>query len=359
MKKHLVLVINIILVIAIVAAVVFVVFNATNSKDDNENEKNNSAPTFETISKGDGQVGVVTQKLKTYTVGVIQHSNIDNCNDVYDGITTSLGFSGDKATFVVDHALAEDNDKCKEEIQRFIDEDVDAIIAIGPFAAKLAKSMTTDIPIVFAAVQEPAKEGLVESNEVPGGNISGVSDYTPCFEQIYSVKQIFPDCKKIGAIYNATDTRSVEQALMGKKEAERDDVNIPYEQYKVATEDDIEEALESMLDDGVEVIYIPVDKYMLSNIDMVVDFSLKHKIPVFCGNKTMLDKGCFATRVINYQAIGNKVSEMVVNVLVNGADISKMPVSYDNDCDLYINQSTLSKLGVTIPADIAPTAAYS
>ncbi len=351
MKKHLVLLINIVLVVAIVVAVVFIVFKATSSKDDvDKTEKESvSQTTYEEYSTFEN---TQTKPIKTYSIGVIQHSDIDNCNNVYKGISEEIVKYSQQGSFMIDYALEEVNEKCKEAVQRFIDDDVDLIVAIGPFAAKLASEMTTDIPVVFAAVQQPAREGLVDTNEVPGGNVTGVSDYTPCFEQIKSVKLMFPDCKKIGAIYNATDKNSVEQALMGKKEAERDEVNIPYEEYKVATEEGIREALDSMVDDGVEVIYVPADDYMNNKLDLIIDFSYEHNIPVICSNESMLDKGCFSTCAINYISIGNKVAEMVVDILVNSKDVSTLPVSYTNNSYLYINKDALDKLDVDIPYDV-------
>ena len=46
-------------------------------------------------------------------------------------------------------------------------------------AAQSMASKTKDIPILVTAVTDPADSGLVESNEVPGGNVTGTSDLTP------------------------------------------------------------------------------------------------------------------------------------------------------------------------------------
>lgn len=61
--------------------------------------------------------------------------------------------------------------------------------------------MTDSIPILVSAVTDPAASGLVESNEVPGGNVSGTSDLTPVKEQIDLMQQIIPDVKKVGLLY--------------------------------------------------------------------------------------------------------------------------------------------------------------
>ena len=52
------------------------------------------------------------------------------------------------------------------------------IVAIATPVAMVMQSATedTDIPVIFSAVSDPVGAGLVESMDVPGGNITGTSD---------------------------------------------------------------------------------------------------------------------------------------------------------------------------------------
>ena len=346
MKKHLVLIISTVLIAAILAVVGFAVIQAFRMPAPTE-------PTEKSTQTETTPTEAVTEPVVVYDIGIIQHSDVENCNNIYQGFIAELASKGyvNNNNINLDYRLEENNDKCKEAIKHFVDSDYDMIVAIGPFAAKLAASMTEDIPILFAAVQEPETVGLVKSNEVPGGNITGVSDYTPCFEQVYSVKQLFPECKRIGAIYTATDTDSVTQAIMGRKEAKREEVNIPYSEYPVNNKDDISKALDSMVDDGVEVIYTPIDSFVMKNLDEIVDFSYKNQIPIICGNKAMLDKGCFSTSITSYPAIGRKTGELALDILVDGAKPATMPVAYTYDCYLHINADAMVELNITNISD--------
>ncbi len=347
MKKHLVLIVNIVLILAILGGVFFAMYRASKMKVDNPKP----ASTFDEVASADEQP---TQPQEIYTIGIIQHSNVDNANNVYQGFIAELAANGyiNNNNIILDYYLEEDNDKCKEVVQKFIDEDYDLIFTIGPFATKLAASMTTEIPIVFGAVQEPELESYVESNEAPGGNVTGVSDYTPCFEQIDSIKLMLPDTKKIGAIYSAANENSVTQALIGEKEAQTEQVDIEYVKYPVKDADEIETTLESMKEDGVEVIYAPVDAFINKNLEPIVDFSYENKVPIVCGNLTMLEKGCFSTGVINYPSIGGAAGDIALDILKGEAQPATTPIAYIYECYLHINEKAMKKLGIELTDDV-------
>lgn len=350
MKKHLVLIMNVLLVLAILGGVFFAMYRAsqmTHIADD-------VPATVDEVATKDEET--VAQQI--FNIGIIQHSNVPNCNNVYQGFIAQLAANGyiNNNNIYLDYALEEDDKKCKEAIGRFIDEEYDLIFSIGPYATKLAASMTDEIPIVFGAVAEPEQEEFVDTNEVPGGNVTGVSDYTPCFEQIDSIKLMFPDTKMIGAIYQATNEESLTQVLIGEKEAQTEHINIDYKKYPVTTSDEITQALEEMYNDGVEVVYVPVDKFINKNLKIIVNFSYDFDIPIVCGNTTMLEKGCFSTCIINYPSIGGTAGDMALDILLDGADPAKIPIAYIYDSYLHINESAMEKLEVELPDEILETA---
>ncbi len=352
MKKNLVLIVNIVLILAILSGVFFVMYK-TATKDSNKNE-----PTVNVTQTEPATPDEPTTLPVIYTVGVIQRSDVPNCNNIYQGFIAELAANGyiNKNTINIDYVLEEDTNKCKEAIQRFIDSEYDMIFTIGPLCTKLAASMTTDIPIVFAAVQEPEQEDFVESNEAPGRNVTGVSDYTPCFEQIDSIKLMFPDTEKIGAVYFATNTESVTQAIIGEKEAQTENINIPYEKYPVKNKKELKNTLNKMVEDGVDVIYTPEDSFITKNIDTVLAVANDNKIPVICANTEMLKKGCFSTCVINYPSIGGEAADIVLDILYKDAQPATTPIAYIYDCYLHINEEAMKTLGITLSDEVLETA---
>jgi putative tryptophan/tyrosine transport system substrate-binding protein len=77
---------------------------------------------------------------------------------------------------------------------------VDVIITRGTAEAKAAASATKAISIVMAGIGDPVGEGLVRSLARPGGNITGLSNFSPQLtaKRIQFIKEAMPSTKRIG-----------------------------------------------------------------------------------------------------------------------------------------------------------------
>ncbi len=73
---------------------------------------------------------------------------------------------------------------------------MDLIYAISTPAAQAAKQTTEEIPILFSAVTDPVLSELIETMEVPGGNITGTSDASPMDKQLQLFKDLDENIKK-------------------------------------------------------------------------------------------------------------------------------------------------------------------
>ena len=268
---------------------------------------------------------------ETYKIGVLQltqHVALDKTNE---GFVAALDDAGIKYEIDQQNAAGEQS-ACQTIAEKLVNDKDD---------------LTDSIPILVSAVTDPAASGLVESNEVPGGNVSGTSDLTPVKEQIDLMQQIIPDVKKVGLLYCSAEANSVLQIDMAKEAL--DTAGIEYEDYTVSNSNEIPTVVESMVG-NVDCVYTPTDNMIAAGMATVTMVTNENKLPVICGEKGMVDAGGLATYGIDYYQLGYMTGEQAVKILTEGADISKMPIGYldASKCELSVNEETAETLGIDV-----------
>ncbi len=343
MKKNLVIALSVILIIAVIGVVVFSIVLAMNK------QKN-----IDTAISTNDQVAASAPAIETrydehYKVGVIQTGLGSASKDCYGGFMMELDENGVLASLDVEYIVEDNEELCRTKIKELIaGGDIDLLYTIGRFASETAAELTKDIPIVFGAVNSPDEVGLVESNEAPGGNVTGVSSYTPCFEQIDLIHTILPKAKTVAALYSATDQDAVLQGIIAAREAKN--IGLDCTQYTIEDKAALESALKKIKENKTEVIYIPVDKFLSSNIATILDFANENSIPVICGDEATLAQGALGTSVINYESIGRKAAGMVEAILFEKKAPATLSVMYKHDCTNMVNKAVRDKLKIEIPA---------
>ena len=121
-----------------------------------------------------------------YTIGIMQLAEHDALNLAQQGFVDRLaerGYTdGDKVTLLIENGQGDQNNLVTIA-DKFVSENVDLAFCIATPSTQAMASKTTTIPIVATAVTSFTKAGLVESDEQPGGNITGTSDLNPITDQ--------------------------------------------------------------------------------------------------------------------------------------------------------------------------------
>ncbi len=164
---------------------------------------------------------VTTAQAKDVTVAVtaiVEHPALDAARDGVKDALAAAGFKeGENLKFV--YQSAQGNPATAAQIARqFVGEAPDVIVPISTPSAQAVVSATRDIPIVFTAVSDPVGAQLVKDMAKPGGNVTGLSDMSPVAEHIKLIKEVMPNIKKLGYLYNSGETNSV-SLLAALKEA--------------------------------------------------------------------------------------------------------------------------------------------
>lgn len=284
-----------------------------------------------------------------YHVGVIQlveHEALDAATEGFqDALKEKLG---DKVVFDVQNAQGEETN-CATICTKFVNDDVDLIMANATQALTSAATATPAIPIVGTSVTDFVTTGTVESNDKPGTNVTGTSDLAPIDQQIALLKRLVPDAKTVGILYCSSEANSVYQAEEAQKELEKEGIKV--EVYTVADSNDIQQVVTKAADNS-DAIYIPTDNTIASNMEIVKNVTVPEKVPVIAGEENMCAVGGLATLSISYYNIGYNAGLMAYDILVNGKDPAEMPIQYADEITLKYNAEIASELGIQIPDDM-------
>lgn len=195
-------------------------------------------------STADDDAAATTTSDKTYKIGVLQYVQHDALDASNEGFFAALDDLGIKYDADQQNAAGEAS-SCQTISETLVNDGDDLIFTIATPAAQSVAGATSDIPILLTAVTDPAESGLVESNDAPGGNVTGTSDMTPVKEQIDLLKKLIPDAKTVGVLYCSAESNSVLQADMAKEACKA--AGLEAADYTVSSSNEIQTVVESMI----------------------------------------------------------------------------------------------------------------
>ena len=289
-------------------------------------------------------------------VGILQIVEHPSLNTIRESIIKELASKGykDGDNITIDYQNAQgDQTNLKTIAQKFVNNKYDLIIAIATPSAQAVVSETKDIPVLFSAATDPVGSGLVKSMDTPNGNVTGTSDRVSAEKIMELAKRITPNIKRIGALYNSSETNSVSVINNLKDYAQKNNMTIV--EATVTNSSEVQQAVNSLVG-KVDAIFSPIDNTVASAMPVVAQTANKAKIPVYVGADSMVKDGGLATYGINYTILGKETADMAVDIL-KGKKPGDIPVKTMSDMDIYVNQSTADAIGVKLPDDVLKQAA--
>ena len=283
----------------------------------------------------------------TYTVGIIQqmeHAALDAATQGFQDKLTEL--LGDDVAFDYKNAQGEQTN-CTTIATKFVSDGVDLIMANATTALQSAYAATADIPIVGTSVTDYVTAGVVDSNEVPGRNVTGVSDLSSIDAQIDVLLQFCEEDTKVAVVYCSAEPNSIYQADLAEKYLKSLDRD--YAVYTVADSNEIQAVLTNAVGE-CGAVYIPTDNTLANNMEIVKNVTVPAGVPSFAGAEQMCMEGALSTLSISYYDLGVKAGEMAYEILVNGANPAEMPVAFVSEgITPKYNADIAATLGVTVP----------
>ena len=286
-----------------------------------------------------------------YHIGICQwekHTALDEATRGFqDALTEKLG-----EDVVFDMQIAEGNaQNCQGIINGFVSDEVDLIRANATSALKAASQATNIIPIVATSITDYATAlNMREWTGATGMNVTGTSDLAPIESQADMIQELVPNAGKVGILYCSTETNSIFQAqMMGTILTEK---GLPFEMYTITVKEELEKVVQKAVSQ-CDVLYIPTDNTMASQVELLREILISAKVPMIAGEEGLCEAGVAALS-ISYYDIGYSAGEMAYEILVEGKAPGEIDVRYAQQVTKKYNVENCKALGILVPQDYEP-----
>jgi ABC-type uncharacterized transport system substrate-binding protein len=213
----------------------------------------------------------------------------------------------------------------------------------GDDAVRAAKAATASIPIVAMFGADPVEAGLVGSINRPGGNITGVTQFsiTLAAKRAALLHELLPRAETIAVLSNPTSptaagqTREVERAARA--------LGIRSHVVTATTEGDFEGAFAMMVRERAAGLVVLADPFFTISRATIIALAARHGIPAIYNNRDYPTAGGLMSyspdTASNYRQLG-----LYAGQVLKGAKPADLPVMQPAKFELVINMKTAKSL---------------
>jgi putative ABC transport system substrate-binding protein len=225
---------------------------------------------------------------------------------------------------------------------------VAVIVASAPPAALAARAATSTLPIVFSGGIDPVKLGLVAGLNRPGGNITGVSQFSTALEgkRLELLHELVPHAAVIAMLVNPTFAGT--DAITDDMQAAARALGLKLNVLKASSEHDLEAAVASIGQLGAGALVVASDPFFFGRHDRVVTVVAHHAVPAIYQFREFAAAGGLMSYGTNLADAYRQVGVYTGRIL-KGEKPGDLPVVQPTKFELVINLKTAKTLGLDVP----------
>jgi putative ABC transport system substrate-binding protein len=229
---------------------------------------------------------------------------------------------------------------------------VSVIFATGsPVPARTAKAATSTIPIVFAYGGDPVRDGLVESFNRPGGNVTGATFVGTALtaKRMELLRELLPHVSDVALLVNPKGTLA--EGQISEAEAAARALGLTLHIVNATSEGEFDEAFATMSRLKVGAFFPSTDPlFGLNGRGLHITLAYRYGIPAICNGRVDVVAGGLVSYGPDLPDTWRQAGIYVGRIL-KGEKPSELPVVQPTKFELVINLKTAKQFGI----EVSPT----
>ena len=285
-------------------------------------------------------------------IGFLNSSSPDGYAPMASAFRQGLKETGyvDGHNVAIEYRWAEGrNDRLPSFVADLVQRKVNVIAATTTTAALATKAATTTIPIVFETTADPVQLGLVASLNLPGGNVTGVTqtnmEIAP--KRLELLHELVPTASVMALLVNPTDPALAESATKELQEA-ASILGLKLHVMQASTDRDFDAVFAKLIQLRAGGLVIGSDPFFTSRSQQLAKLTVDHAVPAvyqfreFAVAGGLLSYGAAITDA--YRLAGNYTGRVL-----RGDKPADLPVQQATKVEMIINLKTAKALGLNVP----------
>lgn len=275
---------------------------------------------------------------------ILKSQDLDSYNEAISGVIDGLSAAG---------ANIEQTDISAQQgtFKNLWQSQPDLVISIGTKATKVAKERITNVPMVFAMVFEPHKNGITDQPGQPTQNITGVAADIPVDVHLSYIERIMPNVKQVGLLYS-----TFSQTFISELMTEVESRPLSVTSIEVNSSKDVPSALQK-LDGNIDAFWIIPDPTVVekNSRQQIMLHLLRNNVPIIGIAPNFVKAGAVYCLSIDSYQVGKQAAD-ISNQILGGTSPAEIPIQNPQNLKVTYNASKLNELGLSLPPDIASSA---
>jgi putative ABC transport system substrate-binding protein len=228
---------------------------------------------------------------------------------------------------------------------------VRVIVAFSnPLTVQAAKAATSTIPIVFGNGLDPVQQGVVDSLNRPGGNVTGMTSMSGelVSKQFGIFHDLLPKATYVGVLSNPKNAAVHEQFIRGAQAA-ASAIGCTIEVLTAGTGDEIDSVFMRLTEEKVvQGLLVSNDLLFVARRVQLATLTARYAVPAIYPFREQGEAGGLMSYGPNLADRDREVGHYVGRIL-KGEKPADLPVLQPTKFELVINLRTSKALGLTIP----------